>query len=440
MEKLFGTDGIRGVALDELTEELVYKLGVSLATIINKTKNNSTVTIAKDTRISSNIFEKILIDTLTNNGINIIKLGIIPTPATSYLTNLYKADYGIMITASHNPWQYNGIKIFNSNGYKIPDELELELEDLINNFKENNNKEKKGTILNKYNPINDYVNHLINSLNSNLEGLNIAIDVANGATSNTAELLFKKLKCNAIILNNNYNGHNINENCGSTHIEYIKKYVIENKLDAGIAYDGDGDRCIIVDNKGNILDGDTLLAIFSKYLQINTIVGTIMSNLGLIKYCKKNNINFVSTKVGDRYVLERMLEDNYILGGEQSGHIILRDYMNTGDGELSSIKLLEIVKTNKLSLNSLSNIFNKYPQITENININNNKKYKLTNLINNNEEINKLKKKISNDYRILIRASGTEALIRVTIEGKDIEIINKIKKEILNIIKKIIDQ
>ena len=438
MSKLFGTDGIRGIAYKELTEQLAYNVGLALGYILNRNKDNNKIIIGDDTRESSEKLKENIKNSLSKTGIDIIDLGVIPTPAVSYLVSFYNADAGIMITASHNPYQYNGIKIFNKDGYKLSDELENEIENIINNKnKLDTIRKKQEIIINNYNSTEDYVNHLIKSLSiNNISNLKIVVDCANGATYKTAKLLFNKLNLKIKILNIEPDGYNINNNCGSTHIDILKEYVISNKLGLGIAYDGDGDRCILVDNLGNIVDGDYILAILSKYNNYNNMVGTVMSNLGLIKYCNYNNINFISTKVGDRYVLEEMVKNNYKLGGEQSGHIILKDYANTGDGELTSIKILEIIHNTDKSLNDLLNIMNKYPQVLVNIEVDNNKKDIIINNKNIQAKIKEVEKKLGSDYKILVRASGTEPLIRIMIEGKDKSIINSnikvIKKIILN--------
>ena len=347
-----------------------------------------------------------------------------------------------MVSASHNPSEYNGIKIFDQNGFKLKDELEVEIENEL--YKNNTtNYNKLGKVLKGYNPVSDYVNYLISTLDIDLSGLNVAIDCANGSASETAEYLFKNLNCNYHIIHNNPNGKNINENCGSTHIESLKKYVIDNSLDCGIAYDGDADRCIMIDNNGNEIDGDYILAILANdllkhnKLNNNTLVGTVMSNLGLTKFCEKNNINFVATKVGDRYVLEEMLKEGYNIGGEQSGHIILKDFANTGDGELTSIKILEIMKKENKSLEDLKKVMTKYPQILINVKVDNNKKHLLESDIEINECIKKLEGILNNDGRILIRPSGTEPLIRVMLEGSNID---KIKEYAYNIAKIIEDK
>lgn len=443
MGRLFGTDGVRGIANRDLTCDFSLNLGIATAVVLRKKKDNIKIIIGRDTRISGDMITSSLIGGLCSVGIDVIDLGIVPTPAVSYLVKKYHATAGIMVSASHNPSEYNGIKIFDRNGYKLPDALEDEIETIYNNIDNYKNYDGKlGRIITGYNPIEDYVEHLVSTCSTKLDGLKIGVDCANGSASTTAELLFSKLSCNSHIINNHPDGLNINDNCGSTHIEGLIKYVKENKLDCGIAYDGDADRCILVDNEGNIIDGDYILAISSlnlkneNKLSENTVVGTVMSNLGLVKFCEENNINFISTKVGDRYVLEEMLLKGYILGGEQSGHIIYKEYANTGDGELTSIKILEIMKKTNKTLKELSSIMKKYPQVLINVTVDNSKKNNFYNDDYINTEIEKAESKLGNDGRVLVRPSGTEPLIRVMIEGSDKKLIEEYANELAQKIEK----
>ena len=441
MGRLFGTDGIRGIAGKDLTSEFAMNLGIATAVVLTKKQDDITIVIGRDTRVSGDMLVSSLIAGLCSVGVNVINLEVVPTPCVSYLIQKYNAQAGIMVSASHNPSEYNGIKIFDRLGYKLPDALEDEIEDIMDNIdKYKKNNSKIGIIKRGYAPITDYVNHLVSSCDIKLDGLKIAVDCANGSASATAKYLFSKLECDVTIINDEPNGININDNCGSTHIEKLSDYVLENKFDCGIAYDGDADRCIMVDNEGNIIDGDYILAITSSYLKENnklannTVVGTVMSNLGFIKFCDSNNINFVATKVGDRYVLEEMLLKGYILGGEQSGHIIFKDYANTGDGELTSIKILEIMKKKEKSLKELASIMKKYPQVLINVVVDNSKKNEFYTDDYIDNKINELKNELGKDYRILVRPSGTEPLIRVMIEGKDKNIIEKKANDLAKII------
>ncbi len=420
----FGTDGIRGIASQELTADLAMKVGMALASILAQDKKHKIV-IGKDTRISGDMLVSALISGLCSSGIDIINLGTIPTPAISYLVKKYNASAGIVVSASHNPSEYNGIKIFNSDGYKLSNDLEKIIEEKINEPNFTFISQKNGEILSGYNPVDDYINHLLSAINTNLSGLNVLIDCANGAASVTAPVLFSHLGCNYTIINANPNGFNINENCGSTHIESLN---VEN-YDCLIAYDGDADRCIMKDHKGNIIDGDIELAIIGNYmkqnnqLKNNIIVGTVMSNLGLTKYCKDNNIKFIATKVGDKYVLEEMQKQNSNLGGEKSGHIIQSNYAITGDGELTSIKILEIMKQNNKSLEELSKIISVYPQAIVNIKVDNAKKNNFKTDLYIKKEIEIISNVLDNNGRVLVRASGTEPLIRVMVEGSNEKLI-----------------
>ena len=427
----FGTDGIRGIANQDLTVSQAMKIGIALASILTQ-QENLKVVIGKDTRISGDMLVSALIAGLCSSGIDVINLGTIPTPAISYLTEKYKASAGIAVTASHNPSEYNGIKIFNSAGYKLSDDLEHIIENKINTTKLQSTSSKLGKIISGYNPIDDYVNHLLSAINEDLTGLNVLIDCANGAASTTAPVLFSRLNCNYTIINANPNGLNINENCGSTNIDKLN---VED-YDCLIAYDGDADRCIMKDNKGNIIDGDIELAIIGNHmnkngkLKNNIIVGTVMSNLGLIKYCKDNNIKFLITNVGDKYVLEEMQKQNSNLGGEQSGHIIQSDYAKAGDGELTSIKILEIIKKNNKSLEELSKIISKYPQTIINVKVDNAKKNEFKTDSYIQKEIEILSNTLGNNGRILVRASGTEPIIRIMIEGSNERIIKAYAKDL----------
>lgn len=442
MGRLFGTDGVRGIAGKELTAEFAMNLGIATAYVLTKSKKGGKVVIGKDTRISGDMLVSSLIAGLTSVGLDVIDLGVVPTPCVSLLVSKYKALAGIMVSASHNPSEYNGIKIFDKNGYKLPDALEDEIEDTIINIDKYNFKNNNiGRLITGYDPIGDYVNHLKKACDTNMAGLNVIVDCANGSASMVAPRLFSELDCNATVINATPDGYNINHNCGSTHIENLVSKVLENNLDCGIAYDGDADRCIMVDNKGNVIDGDYILAITSNYLKENnklsknTVVGTVMSNLGFVKFCQDYKINFEKTKVGDRYVLEEMLLKGYNLGGEQSGHIIFKDYANTGDGELTSLKVLEVMRYTKKSLNELSSIMTKYPQVLINVEVDNSKKNEIYNDDDINEEIKRISNILDQEGRVLVRPSGTEALIRVMIEGADTKVIEKYAQDIANKIK-----
>ena len=437
--RLFGTDGVRGIVNKDLDIFLATKIGVSAAYVLGKNKKIKVV-IGRDTRISGEMLSFAVTSGLLSMGAEVIDLGIVPTPLVSYLIQKYNADMGVMISASHNPSEYNGIKLFNNLGMKLSDEIEDEIEANLNIMPD----KEIGSYYVEENARTDYIDHLKSTVS--LKGnLKIVVDCANGSASTTAPTLFKELGFDPIIINNKYDGLNINYKCGSTHLEMLKEEVLKNKADLGIAYDGDADRCLLIDEDGNTIDGDTILAINSLYLKENyklknnTLVATVMSNLGLRNFCKKHDINFVSTKVGDRYVLENMIENDYILGGEQSGHIIFKNDANTGDGELTSIKALEILENKNISLSELSKIITIYPQVLINVEVTKEIKENYKNDTNLNNLITSIEEELKDNGRVLIRPSGTENKIRIMLEGTNIEDITKkanIIKEAIENIKK----
>lgn len=439
MGKLFGTDGIRGIAGKDLTCELAMKLGEASSYVLGKT-NNVTVLIGRDTRISGQMLLSAISSGLMSRGAKVIDLGIVPTPAVSYLVQKYNATMGVMISASHNPSEYNGIKLFDNNGFKLPDDTEDEIEKYLLG-EPIPYSDKIGTYELCDTAVEDYTNYLVSTLDKIDSSLKIVVDCAYGSASTTAQVLFNKLGLNPVIINYEYDGYNINDNAGSTHLEGLIEKVKETKSDLGIAYDGDADRCLMVDSNGKVIDGDMIMALSALYLKKqnkltnNTLVGTVMSNLGLSKFCNEYEINFEQTKVGDRYVLEKMLECNYIIGGEQSGHIIFKDYANTGDGQLTSIRVLNIISKEKKSLSELSKVMVKYPQVLVNVKVTEEGKeqYKTDSYLNN--VIEEIESELNEDGRVLIRASGTEALIRVMIEGKNQDDITLKANKIADIIK-----
>ncbi|MDE6182064.1 MAG: phosphoglucosamine mutase [Eubacteriales bacterium] len=448
MGKYFGTDGVRGVANTELTPEFVYKLGRSAAYAIIKKENISpTIIVGMDTRKSGDMLEASLIAGMCSIGAKVVCLGVIPTPAVAYLIRKYKADAGVVISASHNPFQDNGIKFFNNKGFKLSDELENEIEDIIDNkFDEipYYEAEKVGHKEINENAILDYVDFLANSIDGNFEGINLIIDCANGATYKTAPALFEKLKANTTTIFKEPNGININNNCGSTHMETLCQKVKEGKFDVGIAFDGDGDRCLAVDENGEIVDGDCIMAICGNYLKEqgklkkDTIVATVMSNLGLFIMGKEKNIEILKANVGDRYVLEEMLKNDYNFGGEQSGHIIFLDYNTTGDGILTAIQLINIIKKTGKKLSELKKVVNILPQALVNAKVDNKKKYDYLKNEDIKNAIAELEKKFEGEGRVLIRPSGTEPLVRVMIEGKDQDILEKEAKNLAQFIEKVL--
>ena len=434
MKKYFGTDGIRRIANSELTPELVYKVAKAGAYVLSKHTNKTpTIFIGRDTRISGTLIESAMTAGFLSYGANVKLLGVIPTPGVAYLTKRYKADASVVISASHNTYEFNGIKFFSNKGMKIPDEIEEEIEEVMDSGKINSLmaiNDKIGVAENREDLLEEYVYFFRKNFEEELENIDktnftVAIDTANGATYEIAEKVFKKLGINYYIINNKPDGININHNCGSTHLETLKSFVIDNKCNLGIAYDGDGDRCLAIDEKGNTIDGDLILAVISNYLKEknklkdNTLVATVMSNLGLRKYANENNINLLTTQVGDRYVLEEMLKNGYNLGGEQSGHIIMLDYNPTGDGILTSLMLIKIILEKQLPISKLCDIIQIYPQVLVNAKVSNSKKFDYEKDAEIKQEIDNLEKEFSGNGRVLIRPSGTEPLVRVMIEGEN---------------------
>ena len=439
MGRLFGTDGARGIAGGELTADLAMKIGASAAYVLGESKKIKVI-VGMDTRYSGDMLACAVNAGLLSMGADVIFVGVVPTPAVSFLVTHLKADMGVMISASHNPAKYNGIKLFNNKGYKLADEIEEKIEHYILD-----EKLPECTNIGRYerdeNLKNKYINFLY-TLANDYNGLKVVVDCANGSASATAPTLFEKLNVNAKIIFDSPDGVNINDNCGSTHLDALISKVKEVQADLGIAYDGDGDRCLAVDEKGELIDGDRIMAVISNYLKEkgklnkNTLVATVMSNLGLNKYAEANKLNFVQTKVGDRYVLEEMLKNGYNIGGEQSGHIIFLDYNPTGDGILTSLMLIRVMLEKQKSASELCNIIKMYPQVLVNAKVSSEKKnlYKEDSEIQG--EIEKLEKEFSGNGRVLIRPSGTEPLIRVMIEGEDQNYIKEKAETLAKLIEK----
>ena len=451
MRKYFGTDGIRRIANTELTPELVYKVAKAGAYVLSKhTDHTPTILIGRDTRISGTLIESAMTAGFLSYGANVKLLGVLPTPAVAYLTRKLKADASVVISASHNTFEFNGIKFFSNKGTKIPDSLEEEIEEVMDSGKLEEltaKNEKIGISEYSLDLVNEYIYFFRKNFDDNIEkhlkdDFEVAIDTANGATYAVADRIFKELGIKHRIINNNPDGININENCGSTHLEGLKKFVIENKMSLGIAYDGDGDRCLAIDENGNEIDGDKLLAIISSNLRKkgklnkDTIVATVMSNLGLNKYTEKNGLQLIQTKVGDRYVLEEMLKEGYNLGGEQSGHVILLDYNPTGDGILTSLMLIQTMLEENKKASELASIIKLYPQVLINAKVNSDKKYDYEKDEDIKKAISEVEKEFAGNGRVLIRPSGTEPLVRVMIEGEDQKYITKRAEEIANLIEK----
>ena len=451
MRKYFGTDGIRRIANTELSPDLVYRVAKAGAYALAKhTDHAPTILIGRDTRISGTLIESAMTAGFLSYGANVKSLGVIPTPAVAYLTKKLKADAGVVISASHNTYEFNGVKYFSNKGMKIPDDLEEEIEEMMDSEKLNDFtavNDKIGTAEVRQDLLDEYVYFFRKNFEEDFENFEkdnfvVAIDTANGATSIVAEKVFAALGIKHYIMNNTPNGVNINENCGSTHLDMLKKYVIENNCNLGIAYDGDGDRCLAVDENGNEIDGDKLLAVISNYmkekgtLKNDAVVATVMSNLGLKKYAEENGLKCVQTKVGDRYVLEEMLKNGYNIGGEQSGHIIFLDYNPTGDGILTSLMLIRVMLEKQKSASELCKIINIYPQVLINAKVSSDKKEEYKNDSEIQDAIKKLEAEFSGNGRVLIRPSGTEPLVRVMIEGENQDYIQKKAEELAELIEK----
>ena len=442
MRKYFGTDGIRGIAGESLTADLSFKVGKALGKLLTEKKEHPKVIIGRDTRISCDMLEQALAAGLTSTGVNVMTVGTIPTPAIAYLTKTIETDSGIMISASHNPYQDNGIKIFGPDGFKLTDEQELHIEQLIDNSDKIKNAsfDKIGKLYSGSELSQKYIQHIKQSISGDLSGIKIALDCANGATTGIAPFIFGDLEADIETIGCQPNGVNINDNVGSTKINTIAEFVKENNVDMGFAFDGDGDRVLAVDSKGNVVDGDKIMFILAKHLKDqgelkdNMVVSTVMSNIGFYKAIEENGLQSVKTAVGDRYVVEEMRNNSYSLGGEQSGHIILMNYATTGDGILTAVKLADIIKKSGKSLEELANEVNIYPQKLVNIKVVDKK------TAMEDEEVlsecTKVEKELEGNGRILLRASGTENLIRVMVEASSDELTDKYCEQVAAIVRK----
>jgi len=443
MGKLFGTDGVRGVANVELTADLAYKIGKAGAYVLaGELQHKPVIVIGKDTRLSCDMLEAALIAGICSVGADVVRAGVIPTPGVAYLTKLYNCDAGVVISASHNSFEFNGIKFFNSQGYKLSDAIEEEIENIIfGKTKEPTNvtHEKLGRCIEKGNCAEDYARYL-STLGKKMKDKKIALDCANGASYKIAQRVFSELGAEVLAIGNTPDGININKDCGSTHMEALKAFLKEKGADIGFAFDGDADRLLAIDENGEVVDGDKILMICGLHLKRagklknNTIVGTIMSNLGFDLAGKENDVNIVRTKVGDRYVLEEMLDKGYILGGEQSGHVIFLEHNTTGDGIMTAVNILNVMMETGKPLSELSKCMKSYPQVIVNAKVTNERKatYKDDPVIAN--AISELEKVFEGNGRVVIRSSGTEPLVRVMIEGDDQEFITKKAREIAKLI------
>ncbi len=447
MSRLFGTDGVRGIAGSELSAELAMRIGIGIGKVLSENcKSRIKAVIGADTRCSSEMLVCALKAGLLSGGADVIDIAIAPTPAVAYLVMKNGADAGIVVSASHNPYEYNGIKVFGRDGQKIPDEIEHKIEGLVSELTTSSSKQTQssfGKILTPEYGIKNYMEHL-GGICSDLSGIKAVIDCANGACTVTKSVFEERLG-DCRFIGTEPNGKNINDRCGSTSLDRLKSEVLATCADIGIAFDGDGDRCLAVDENGKEIDGDYIMAIIAKRLKMNgllyknSVVGTIMTNLGFLRFCETEGINYCSTKVGDRYVLEMMEQEGYILGGEQSGHIILRQHATTGDGQLTALTLLSILKESGLKLSELASVMKKYPQYSDSIKADENAKLILC-IDKEIQEIIELYKKENPDTRLVVRASGTEPVIRIMAEGEDSRkteaIVKELKAELTRILKK----
>lgn len=447
MGRLFGTDGVRGVANEELTPLLAMQLGQAGAYVLTKENmHKPTIMVGCDTRISGDMLANALMAGACSVGANAVYVGVVPTPAVAYLTRKYKVDAGVVISASHNPVEFNGIKFFDGDGYKLPDSLEDEIEALIRNHMDGVKfpiGSGVGKIKYRTDAREEYINHAIQSIPVDLSGLKIVVDCAEGASFYSSVEALKELGANVVAIHNNPDGTNINANCGSTHMEELKARVVYEKANVGLAFDGDADRLLAVDELGNRVDGDQIMAIIGNYmkekgkLKDDTIVATVMSNLGFFLMGKEKGLTIEQTKVGDRYVLERMKEIGANLGGEQSGHIIFLDENTTGDGLLSALHLLEVMVDTGKPLSQLAEIMNVLPQALVNAKVPNHKKESYMEYPEIAKAIDDLTKMFDGEGRVLIRPSGTEPLVRVMIEGKNQEQIDGEARKLAELIQNV---
>ena len=447
MGRLFGTDGIRGVVGETLTAELAYRVGQAITIVLTKQKGCSpTITIGKDTRISSDMLESALMAGICSMGGSVMPFGTIPTPAVAFLTVQEEADAGIVISASHNPFEHNGIKIFGSQGYKLSDEMEAAVEDIVLSGEplQVMTHEKIGMRLHGMRQMKvDYIDHLLSTVDCDMRGLRVLVDCANGAASATAPDLFCRLPLHADFIFDKPDGVNINNGCGSTHMETLCKGVVGGKYELGIAFDGDADRCLLVDEKGNIIDGDKVLAVCGRAMRHrgslngDAIVATVMSNLGLHEFCRKGDYNLVCTDVGDRHVLEKMIECGYMIGGEQSGHTIFREFATTGDGELTALQFIQAYCEAGVPASELVACCAQYPQELINVPVSavGGAKQHIMGDERLWEQVRRQEEALQGEGRILVRPSGTEALIRVMVEAKTVETAHNVAQTLADFIK-----
>ncbi len=446
MEKLFGTDGIRGEANIELTSKIAHLTGLYGASVLAEDNKQSTVVIGKDTRRSCDMLQSALAAGLLSVGLDVIILGVVPTPAIPHLIKLFKADLGIMISASHNPAEFNGIKLFNKDGFKLSDEIEAKIEQLIkedDRTKLNLSSSNFGVLKDEKTAYKKYEELLLKNFNLDLTGIKIALDCSNGSNYRIAPDVLKALGAELFVIGNQPDGLNINKDCGSTHLDKLKNLVKAEQADIGIAFDGDADRMLAIDETGELIDGDRIMLALAKDMknkgQLNndTVVATIMSNMGLEVALKNCGIKLVRTKVGDRYVLESMMNNNYSLGGEQSGHIINRHFNSTGDGLLSALSLLSVLKNNVNKASEIRLDMKSFPQVLVNVKVPNNIKYKVQDLAEIKNAIVEVEAKLKDTGRVVLRASGTEPLLRVMVEGQNLAEIEKYANDLAKLIEEV---
>lgn len=445
MTRMFGTDGVRGIANKELTPDLAFRLGWAGAIVLaGECSHKPMILVGSDTRISCAMLESALVAGICSAGADACICGVIPTPGAAYLTRKYKCDAGVVISASHNTYEFNGIKFFSSFGFKLPDDSEDKIENLIKSYDSAETERPTGAgigrRIEKKNASHDYAEHLKRRMSVNLTGMKIGLDCANGACAHIAPSLFSDLGADVVAIGIEPDGININENCGSTHLERLRQVVRRDSCDIGIAFDGDADRMLAVDENGVVVDGDVIMAIIALdmkelgQLRGDTLVATVMSNMGLEIMAKEKGINLAKTKVGDRYVLEEMLRGGYNVGGEQSGHVILLDDSTTGDGMLSALRLLRALTRRGERLSDARRIVKVLPQVLKSARVPNSKKTKAMEDPDILAFTERLEKQLDGRGRILVRASGTEPIIRVMIEGEDIEQITQMADQLTELI------
>ncbi len=441
MNRMFGTDGVRGIAGSELTPELAFSLGQAGARVLSKETEHPVILVGKDTRLSGDMLENALIAGITSAGATAISLGVVPTPAVAYLARMRNAAAGVVISASHNPAEYNGIKFFSGDGYKLPDAVEDEIQRVIESGEVSAcTGADIGRAYIDSDAVNDYMDYAAKTISVRLDGMRLAVDCANGASSKISPRVFENLGASVTAIHTEPDGLNINAKCGSTHLESLCELVKSGNYDLGIAFDGDADRVLFVDECGTPINGDAMMTACAIHLKEqgrlanNTLVVTVMSNMGLSIACKKHGISILQTAVGDRYVLEEMLKGGHCIGGEQSGHVIFSDHATTGDGLISALQFLEVLKTSGKSASELASVVKILPQVLENAVVSPDKKYLYKNNTLICNEISRIEKKLAGCGRVLIRPSGTEPNVRVMLEGDDINVLREEAKALAALI------